>query len=513
MKKKIILSFKTAGIILMLTFFCTQVFSQSVFTSLSSQQQVQKPVSKGFYDPTLYPTDKQGGNTIGTATFIPSLPYTNTGTTSGYTNDYDEVCPYTGSTAPDVVYYFVANANGVVDIDLCGSLYDTKLYVYENAHTPGNPHACNDDYYSDAICGYYVSAIFGMPVTDGNTYYIVIDGYGAENGNYNISVSAISSPCVITCPPGSIPESELCGTDVNGGCNTDPTFPPFEAVNPNTTICGTLWADGGSRDTDWFEMVLTETSDVILHVDAQRAMFYGMIELSTPGNPSCASMTGFIEPFAAAGPCNPTSLVIGQLPAGTYWFFAAMDVYYDNPCDVDYWIEFEVIPVLTPYLSAIPNSLNLGYTPSGSYSASQMYMLSGDNLNPGPIGVSAPPGFEVSTDDMNWYASVTVTYTDPTLPPTPVYVRFAPTGPPATYSDYIENIGGGAVLDVAVSGTSMIQYCAAGPTSTFDSDLFRVQVNGPGTTFDHDVGCTGILGVQDFTALTGLTCNRANNIP
>ena len=46
----------------------------------------------------------QGGDTIFDATVVTGLPYTVSGTTVGYTNDYDEACPYTGSTSPDVVY-------------------------------------------------------------------------------------------------------------------------------------------------------------------------------------------------------------------------------------------------------------------------------------------------------------------------------------------------------------------------------------------------------------------------
>ena len=49
---------------------------------------------------------RQGGDTIADATVIPSLPYYDTGTTVGYTDDYDFVCPYEGLISPDVVYAF-----------------------------------------------------------------------------------------------------------------------------------------------------------------------------------------------------------------------------------------------------------------------------------------------------------------------------------------------------------------------------------------------------------------------
>jgi hypothetical protein len=79
-----------------------------------------------------------------------------------------------------------------------------------------------------------------------------------------------------------------------------------------------------------------------------------------------------------------------------------------------------------PFLITAPNSLNFGYVPYGSTSASQQYAISGDNLTAGPITVTAPPSFEVSLDNSSWVSTVDVTYTAPTLTSTPVYVRFTP---------------------------------------------------------------------------------------
>ena len=49
---------------------------------------------------------RQGGNTIEDATVIDNLTESLQGTTVGYEDNYDEVCPYTGATSPDVVYSF-----------------------------------------------------------------------------------------------------------------------------------------------------------------------------------------------------------------------------------------------------------------------------------------------------------------------------------------------------------------------------------------------------------------------
>ncbi|NTV83182.1 MAG: hypothetical protein HGA23_02640, partial [Bacteroidales bacterium] len=90
----------------------------------------------------------QGGENIATAFVLSGpLPIISTGTTDGYLDDYNEVCGFEGSGSPDVVYSFTPTSGMTVDLDLCGSLYDTKLYVYESIVTPGFPYACNDDFY------------------------------------------------------------------------------------------------------------------------------------------------------------------------------------------------------------------------------------------------------------------------------------------------------------------------------------------------------------------------------
>ena len=85
----------------------------------------------------------QGGDTIEDATVIDSLPHYSNGTTIGYTDDYDEACPYLGSTSPDVVYVWTCEEDTCIDVNLCnpGTNYDTRLIIYENVYTPGNPYA------------------------------------------------------------------------------------------------------------------------------------------------------------------------------------------------------------------------------------------------------------------------------------------------------------------------------------------------------------------------------------
>jgi len=114
-------------------------------------------------------------------------------------DDYDAVCYYTGSTSPDVVYSLVPCETGFLEITLCidPTDYDTKLYVLD---VDMNVIKCNDDWCSVPVS--FVSELtydnegsdplFGVvPVTMGETYYVVVDGYGGSSGNYGISITGM----------------------------------------------------------------------------------------------------------------------------------------------------------------------------------------------------------------------------------------------------------------------------------------------------------------------------------
>jgi hypothetical protein len=177
------------------------------------------------YPVNILDPDRQGGDTIADAVVIPSLPFSDVGTTGGYTDDYDEVCPFADSVAPDVVYSYSPVVTETVRIDLCGSSYDTKLYVYD---ANLNLVACNDDAYVGDPCGIYVSAIEYLTLPGGETYFVVIDGYGNAFGSYLLDVRVVV-PCVLESPAGAFAEGEPplmddYVDDWNGGCNT-PGYP------------------------------------------------------------------------------------------------------------------------------------------------------------------------------------------------------------------------------------------------------------------------------------------------
>ncbi len=128
------------------------------------------------------------------ATIIPSLPFETTGDTCAFSDDYDAACPLI-AVAPDTVYALTPSADMQVDISLRGSDYDTKLFVYAE-DCSSEPIACNDDGIYD-----FTSALTSLDLSAGVKYFIVIDGFGDDCGEYLLSVAeAEPRP---ECPPDS----------------------------------------------------------------------------------------------------------------------------------------------------------------------------------------------------------------------------------------------------------------------------------------------------------------------
>ena len=276
-------------------------------------------------------TSLAGGEDCSTATVIAALPFSDTGSTAGAVDDYDEICPYDSAGSGDHVYSYTPGADGAINISLCDSIYDTKLYVYEGtcgAYQSGVFHACTDD----AGCGItgYQSELVDVAVTGGNTYYIVVDGYGGDTGDYVIDVTEYED-CVVDCI--GLDEGEACGDDTNGGCNM--VTPAFTAINVGETFCGNAWADSSIRDTDWYEVVLDATTDLGWIVEAEFDVVAGLATTIPPGSGDCADLSG-LDPYDMDVACVELSAQT-TLDAGTYWFFIAPSVFDSYPCAGGPW--------------------------------------------------------------------------------------------------------------------------------------------------------------------------------
>ena len=290
----------------------------------------QRPVKPEINYPQNIPDpDRQGGDTILDAVYV-ELPVVDmAGTTAGYVDDYDEVCPYSNSTSPDVVYTFTPAADTAVDIDMLGSTYDTKIYVYDVNLTL---IACNDDFYPD-----YVSKLENVALMGGAQYFLVIDGYGGDAGDYELNIVEYE-PCVLTCWDNAVLEGEPPLVDgyedsYNGGCNSPEFGYPFGVIEFQI-FCGVSgWyvsADGSnSRDTDWFELVVPLDHHGQIIGDAEQ--FTYMFELGPQDCDDVAVMQSVV-----IGPCSEGTLTIPFDPGSTMWLWVGPTTFEGPVNEYDY---------------------------------------------------------------------------------------------------------------------------------------------------------------------------------
>jgi hypothetical protein len=274
--------------------------------------------------------DRDGGEDIPQAVVIPGLPITESGNTCDNLDDYDEICYYAGSTSPDVVYSYTPPGDEVVAMDLCHAQYDTKIYVYDEGL---DLVGCNDDYYFSDTPGCFTYASYmRLLLEGGTTYYIVVDGYGGDCGDYVLEVTGMPyAPlaCDVNAQPENEPPPAPGYVDLhNGGCNSDPEV--FQALNwiDEETGCMHLsgisgWYPSGGldhRDTDWFRFVAaSEAVTVSLEVENWMTMTRCMM---TAANPTCATY-GYTFQSSEVVSLQPESWTVPTTPGATYWIMVA----------------------------------------------------------------------------------------------------------------------------------------------------------------------------------------------
>ena len=117
----------------------------------------------------------------------------------------------------------------------------------------------------------------------------------------------------LDCPPDSTDEGEACGSDTNGGCNS---IPPIFTAGDCTTFCGTAWADGATRDTDWY--LISHGGGVL---SATLTSEFSGVCFILDGIGSCNAVV--VGQIGCSSNCTPTTDASADLPAGQYVVFVA----------------------------------------------------------------------------------------------------------------------------------------------------------------------------------------------
>jgi hypothetical protein len=134
-------------------------------------------------------------------------------------------------TGPNIWYCYTASHSGDVTVSLCGSMYDTKLAIYNGCEcypSAGDLIECNDDY-----C--YNQSQVTFAATAGQQYLIEVGGYQSEAGNGFITITGegqecppSNDDCASAKPIGvvaNMPFDTTCATpDGLGLCMTSPNI-------------------------------------------------------------------------------------------------------------------------------------------------------------------------------------------------------------------------------------------------------------------------------------------------
>jgi hypothetical protein len=147
----------------------------------------------------------------------------------------------------------------------------------------------------------------------GGAYYIVVEHVGSTDvttpQTYALSLVCSGDPCSghlpITC--AGTPEAEP-----NEGWNATPPNGNYGLIGFYETICGTVWANAGQRDMDWYRFTLAHPATVTIscEIDAFDAALF-LTNFDTAG--------AVLAEVNDAPACAPETLTYVNLPAGDYY--------------------------------------------------------------------------------------------------------------------------------------------------------------------------------------------------
>jgi hypothetical protein len=266
---------------------------------------------------------------------------------------------------PDLFYDYTADENGTVNVEVVNlSLDPAAVAVYQGSGCVGTQIDCENESFGDDL-------VFTFNGVQGQTYKVQIGGDGPGNrpyGLFSIYSGGIPDPygaccvdfeCVATntqdecsgmggdwfegeccelgfvcscagCPQGGIQEDEDCGADANGGCNqATPTPDSFDTVACGDVICGNYWAEGGTRDTDWFYLPLASSEQVTWQLVGDGLDSLIFIIEDPAGLADCGGIV--IISSITGSNCQTISLTADLTAGNTYYLWAGTSTFEGTP--------------------------------------------------------------------------------------------------------------------------------------------------------------------------------------
>lgn len=160
--------------------------------------------------------------------------------------------------------------------------------------------------------------------------------------------------------------------------------------------------------------------------------------------------------------------------------------------------------VFDPVIHAGPDINGLS-TYFGTASTASSYTLSATGLNPasGNLSLSVSSGLEISTDNINFSAAISIPYTGNTVSAIPVYVRITAGAPLGAISGTVTNSGGGAAdVIVNVSG-SVIQPPPPLLLPVPDISGLSAIEGSPSASVSYTLSATNLVPANGNISITG----------
>jgi len=133
------------------------------------------------------------------------------GTNLGASKEASETAHASDVGGCSIWYQWVAPTTGFVDFNTAGSSFDTIFAIYTNSvlASANLPVAYNDD---DAEGGGLQTSRTWFPAVAGTTYYIAVDGFGADTGTVRLNWNMDSRLAITSLPDGQM-QINLTGVD------------------------------------------------------------------------------------------------------------------------------------------------------------------------------------------------------------------------------------------------------------------------------------------------------------
>jgi YVTN family beta-propeller protein len=430
------------------------------------------PVASGFaYVPNL---SSNNVSVIATATnsVIATIPVGSAPLAVSVSLDGSRV--YIGNSGSNSVSVIATATNSVIAVipvinspgGLVVSPDGTKVYVCN-----GNSILVINTVNNTVISGIPVNShAQGISISpDGNTLYIT------NNVSNSVSVvGVLSSTIIASIPVGRNPLTSavtpdgnfLYVTDQYGGVSVinTKTNALLTTINIGATPAGISISPDGKN-----AYVADPTNSVVYVINTTNNTVSAT--LSIPADPQGISVTpdgkniyvtnrgSSVFVINSTTLAITTSVNVGLYPVAIGNFITPPLVCTSTPVTFSITV-VPAIPTITE--SGTPNPVNTSF---GIQSTSTSFTLSGANLS-SDITVTSPPGFEVSTDNVNFSSTVTVGGTN-TIGPTTIYVRLAATSNAGAYSGNIVLSGNGATSVNVMMPNSTVSPAIVNVTGTY----------------------------------------------